>query len=67
MWIMKIPVLTTEHLKPETMNWLSWTEDILVAQYDAGVFMHVDDEATPANCPVDLVTIMDWARENQFN
>lgn len=57
MWTMKIPVLTTEHLKPETLSWLSWTDDVLVATYDCGVFLHVDDDEDPANSPPDLAQV----------
>lgn len=61
MWTMTIPVLSTEHLKPETRVWLTTTEDILCAHCEEILFVFIPDD--PPNMPVDLVTVFDWVRE----
>lgn len=67
MWTMKIPVLRSDHLKPETTVWLVSTDDLLVATYDAGCFVHVYELGSNVNMPVDLRTVLDWASEAEFD
>ena len=64
MWTMTMPVLRSEHLKPETTVWLTNTSEILVAAYDQGFFVFVGPECK--NSPRDMLTVADWAREQGF-
>ena len=64
MWTTKIPVLRSDHLKPETTVWLTNTDDMLVATYDGGCFVFVGLSCD--NAPRDMVTVTDWAHEQGF-
>ena len=64
MWTMKIPVLSMDHIKPESLVWLQNTEEILCAYKDDVMFVFVPEETPSA--PIDLSTVLDWARATEF-
>lgn len=69
MWIMKVPVISTAHLRLETFRLLEFASDWFTATYDegGGLFIWVDEYADLDEAPEDLRIVMKWAREAGFD
>ena len=71
MYIMKIPVLSTVHITPETDSYLDNQSVLEVAAYDTGFFICFGEEPEEIEgfktLPQDLKDIAHWAEKNKYD
>lgn len=59
-WIMQVPVLSTAHVKEDTEARLIESGQWLVAPYENGFFLYLEEDTDGVFVPEEIVPFLNW-------
>lgn len=68
LWVMEVPVISTAHLPPETLEYLTTRTspyDMIRLLHPCGVILFVAS-VPPKSLPEDLRTCVEWAQDSRY-
>ncbi len=61
-WVMRVPVLSTAHIKRDTLEKLASEEEYLVLDYEEGAIVRISPRDYSSNPPPEIRHLVKWFR-----